>query len=134
MDRHTDTMLDMRHLQRAARTLAALPVDAFTKPAEVRSCWPEMIRGNYIEVDGTRRAGICRPTSQQIDEMDRILLCLADLSLSARRLLWARACQIRWRKLEMITGRSRSSLHRDVQHAMVQLQKIWQQQKNHLDK
>ena len=134
MDRHTDTMLDMRHLQRAARTLAALPVDAFTKPAGVRSCWPEMIRSNYIVVDGTRRAGICRPTSQQIDEMDRILLCLADLPLSARRLLWARACQIRWRKLEMITGRSRSSLHRDVQHAMVQLQKIWQQQKNHLDK
>jgi len=134
MDRHTDTMLDMRHLQRAARTLAALPVDAFTKPAGVRSCWPEMIRGNCIVVDGTRRAGICRPTSQQIDEMDRILLCLADLPLSARRLLWARACQIRWRKLEMITGRSRSSLHRDVQHAMVQLQKIWQQQKIHLDK
>jgi len=79
MDRHTDTMLDMRHLQRAARTLAALPVDAFTKPAGVRSCWPEMIRGNYIVVDGTRRAGICRPTSQQIDEMDRIFLCLADL-------------------------------------------------------
>jgi len=134
MDRHTDTMLDMRHLQRAARTLAALPVDAFTKPAGVRSCWQEMIRGNCIVVDGTRRAGICRLTSQQIDEMDRILLCLADLPLSARRLLWARACQIRWRKLEMITGRSRSSLHRDVQHAMVQLQKIWQQQKNHLDK
>jgi len=134
MDRHTDTMLDMRHLQRAARTLAALPVDAFTKPAGVRSCWPEMIRGNYIVIDGTRRAGVCRPTSQQIDEMDRIFLCLADLPLSARRLLWARACQIRWRKLEMITGRSRSSLHRDVQHAMVQLQKIWQQQKIHLDK
>jgi len=134
MDCHTDTMLDMRHLQRAARTLAALPVDGFTKPAGVRSCWPEMIWGNYIVVDGTRRAGVCQPTSQQIDEMDRILLCLADLPLPARRLLWARACQIRWRKLEMITGRSRSSLHRDVQQAMGQLQKIWRQQKNHLDK
>ncbi len=43
MDRHTDTMLDMRHLQRAARTLAALPVDAFTKPAGVRSCWPAVL-------------------------------------------------------------------------------------------
>jgi len=134
MDCQTDNMLDMRHLQQAARTLAALPVDGFTKPAGMRSCWPEMIRGNYIEVDGTRRNAACRPTSKQIDEMDRILSCLADLPLPARQLLWARACQIRWRKLEMITGRSRSSLHRDAQMALRQLQKIWQRQKNQLDK
>ena len=44
------------------------------------------------------------------------------------------ACRVRWQKLEIMTGRSRSSLHRDLQRALRQFQAIWQRRKNHLDK
>ena len=134
MDFHAETMLDMRHLQQAAQTLARLPSDGFTKSAGMRSPWPEMIRGNYIVIAGTRRNSQCRPTPQQIDEMDLVLDCLTDLPAPARRLLWARACRVRWHKLEIMTGRSRSSLHRDLQRALRQFQAIWKRRKNHLDK
>ena len=107
MDFHAETMLDMRHLQQAAQTLARLPSDGFTKPAGMRSPCPEMIRGNYIVIAGTRCNSQCRPTPQQIDEMDLVLDCLTDLPAPARRLLWARACRVRWHRLELMTGRSR---------------------------
>ena len=41
------------------------------------------------------------------------------------------ACRVRWHRLELMTGRSRSSLHRDLQRALCQFQEIWQRRKNH---
>ena len=118
MKQPVPSMQSMQLLRQAARTLAALPADAFTKPAAVRSVWPEMIRGSYIVITGTLKNSGSRPTLRQIDEMDNVLACLAGLDETARRLLWARACGVQWRKLEQMFGRSRTSLNRDLHAAL----------------
>ena len=83
-------------LERAVDTLARLPRDSGTLPAGVRSAWPEMIRGSWFAVSQTRCESRARPAPDAIDDLDRVARLLWRVEPHQRRLLWARACGVRW--------------------------------------
>jgi hypothetical protein len=105
-------------VKRAAITLRCLPVDSRLKPLGLRSAWPEMKREMAVIYGDTRRAEGPRPAPEAIDDMDRLLDGLAALPAAPRRLLWARANGVRWAQLCAMTGRSRTSLNRDLKAAL----------------
>ena len=113
---------DARHmaarLERAVDTLARLPRDSGTLPAGVRSAWPEMIRGSRFAVGQTRRESRACPAPEAIDDLDRVARLLWRVEPHQRRLLWARACGVRWAELCRRARRSRTTLTRDHRLAL----------------
>ena len=107
-----------RRLVRAVDTLARLPRDGGTLPAGVRSAWPEMIRGSRFAVSGTRRESRASPAPAAIDDLDVIARLLWRVAPHQRRLLWARACGVRWAELCRQSRRSRTTLTRDHRLAL----------------
>lgn len=78
-----------------------------------------------------------RPNPKAIDEMDEVFDQLARMVPSECRLLWARANGVRWARLVQFTGRSRSSLHRDLKRALAKFDRIAgkaNRAEKHLDK
>ena len=100
-------------LEQAVDTLARLPRDSATLPAGVRSAWPERIRGSRFAVSQTRRESRSCPTPAAIDDLDRIARLLWRVEPYQRRLVWARACGVRWAELCRQARRSRTTLTRD---------------------
>ena len=113
---------DARHmaarLERAVDTLARLPRDSGTLPAGVLSAWPEMIRGSRSTVGQTRRESRACPSPEAIDDLDRVARLLWRVEPHQRRLLWARACGVRWAELCRRARRSRTTLTRDHRLAL----------------
>ena len=105
-------------LARAVDTLARLPRDGGTLPAGVRSAWPEMIRGSRFAVSETRRESRASPAPEAIDDLDVIARLLWRVAPHQRRLLWARACGVRWAELCRRSRRSRTTLTRDHRLAL----------------
>lgn len=100
-------------LEEAADTLKRLP-RALLRPR--LSSWPEVVRDSASVFSGTdqlRRKPI-PPSPQAIDRMDRTLACLLSCDDEARRLVWARANRVSWRRLEDIDGRSHVTLRKIV--------------------
>ena len=108
-------------LQQAVDTLARLPRSAGALPAGVRSAWPEMIRDSRFAVSGTRRDLRDCPTPAAIDDLDRVAHLLWHVTPYQRRLLWARACGVRWAVLCRRARRSRTTLTRDHRLALAAL-------------
>lgn len=113
-----DEQVCFERVKRAARTLRQMPHDVRSRPAGLRSVWPEMKRELHIISSTTRRAAPLRATPAAIDDMDSVLTILAMMRPAARRLLWARANGVRWAALGAVSGRSRTSLNRDFQMAV----------------
>lgn len=107
-----------QQLKEAAWTLQSLPADPRSRPGGLRSAWPEMSRKSAVIYGGTRRNSGPRPAPKAIDEMDHVLDQLARMVPGERQILWARANGIKWSRLVQFTGRSRSSLHRDLKRAL----------------
>jgi hypothetical protein len=105
-------------LQQAAWTLQSLPADLQSRPARLRSAWPEMCRKTMLIYGQTRRNMGPRPSLKAIDEMNEMLDVLARMAPCERRLISARANGVRWLRLVHFTGRSRTSLHRDLKLAL----------------
>ena len=105
-------------LARAVDTLARLPRDGGTLPAGVRSAWLEMIRGSRFAVSETRRESRASPAPEAIDDLDVIARLLWRVAPHQRRLLWARACGVRWAELCRRSRRSRTTLTRDHRLAL----------------
>ena len=105
-------------LERAVDTLARLPRDSGTLPAGVRSALPEMIRGSRFAVSQTRRESRARPAPDAIDDLDRVARLIWRVEPHQRRLLWARACGVRWAELCRRARRSRTTLTRDHRLAL----------------
>lgn len=105
-------------LEQAVDTLARLPRNSATLPAGVRSAWPEMIRGSRFAVSQTRRESRSCPTPQAIDDLDRVARLLWRIEPHQRRLVWARACGVRWAELCRRARRSRTTLTRDHRLAL----------------
>ena len=105
-------------LQQAAWTLQSLPADLQSRPAGLRSAWPEMYRKTMVIYGQTRRNMGPRPSPKAIDEMNEMLDVLARMAPCERRLIWARANGVRWLRLVHFTERSRTSLHRDLKLAL----------------
>ena len=105
----------------AVDTLARLPRTAGTRPAGMRSAWPEMIRDSRFTIEATRRVTAARPSPKAIDDLDRLAMLLWQLPPHQRQLLWARACGVRWAELCHRHRRSRTTLNRDHRRALVAL-------------
>ncbi len=100
-----------QYLTEAADTLYRLPK---VNLSSRMSSWPEVVR-SAAEVamaapaTHTRRAA---PAPDAITRMDRVFTWLLPLSGEERRIVWARACGIAWRRLEDIDGRSHVTLRK----------------------
>ena len=108
-------------LVRAVDTLGRLPRTADTRPAGTRSAWPEMIRDSRFAIEATRDVLPARPSPAAIDDLDRLAMLLWQLPPHQRRLLWARACGVRWAELCHRHRRSRTTLNRDHRRALAAL-------------
>lgn len=100
-------------LREAADTLRRLP-RGLARPR--LSSWPEVVRDSAAllagDVGAHRRPS--PPAPQAIDRMDRTLAWLLACEEEERRLVWARAMGISWRRLEDMDGRSHVTLRKIV--------------------
>lgn len=100
-------------LREAADTLRRLP-RGLARPR--LSSWPEVVRDSASLLASSESA-VRRPSPpspQAIDRMDRTLEWLMACDEEARRLVWARAMGISWRRLEDMDGRSHVTLRKIV--------------------
>ncbi len=100
-------------LEEAAETLRRLPA-GLRRPR--LTSWPEVVRDSagLLAPSSDRRVRPAAPTPGAIDRMDRTLLWLLACDDEARRLVWARACRVPWRRLEDLDGRSHVTLRKIV--------------------
>lgn len=121
-DEDSKDLRDMAaRLARAVDTLGRLPRTADSRRVGARSAWPEMIRDSRFVIETTRRVSRARPAPEAIDDLDRLALLLWQLPPHQRRLLWARACGVRWAELFHRHRRSRTTLNRDHRRALAAL-------------
>ena len=78
------------------------------------TCWPDVAQDSarYWMAYGTESARVrpALPSPQELDRMDEALGWLLLLSSADRKLVWARASGVTWRKLEDLDGRSERTL------------------------
>jgi hypothetical protein len=121
-------------LEEAAETLRRLPGGLVRARL---SRWPDVVRDSAAHFDrdsGARRP--VPPSPRAIDRMDRTLTWLLACDDEARRLVWARANRIPWRKLEDIDGRSHVTLRKIVArgHDQIRVQIAMGENKKPTDK
>lgn len=100
-------------LEEAAETLRRLP-SALRRPR--LTSWPDVVRdaAGLLGPNSEGRTRPAAPSPAAIDRMDRALGWLLACDGEARRLVWARACGIPWRRLEDLDGRSHVTLRKIV--------------------
>lgn len=98
-----------RHLKEAADTLHRLP-RAYAKPR--LSAWPDVVRNSHSLESATGRTRPAAPSPAAIDRLDESLAWMFACDPEQRKIVWARACGVPWRKLEDIDGRSHVTLRR----------------------
>lgn len=98
-------------LREAADTLRRLP-RAVARPR--LSSWPAVVRDSAAVLVGAETGRRAPPPPQAIDRMDRTLGWLLSCDDEARRLVWARATGVSWRRLEDLDGRSHVTLRKIV--------------------
>ena len=97
-------------IKEAADTLKRLP-RGYVKPRV--TYWPEVVQSSVHSFGGARMANrLAAPSPRAIDRMERVLGWLFHCDDDARRIVWARACGVPWRRLEDIDGRSHVTLRK----------------------
>lgn len=96
-------------LKEAADTLRRMP-KAHAKPR--LSSWPDVVQNSLTQDLSGGRMRPAAPSPAAIDRLDRSLPWMFACSPEQRRIIWARACGVPWRKLEAIDGRSHVTLRR----------------------
>lgn len=110
-------------LKEAAQTLRRLPK---ARLSTSMTAWPDVVRQS-AEAYGYDRsfARPIPPRPDQITRMDEALPWLFTLEPEVRRVVWARASGVSWRRLEMMDGRSHTTLrkleNRGIQGILEQL-------------
>jgi hypothetical protein len=100
-------------LEEAAKTLVALKLTIRDIPSRQMVRWPEVVRGALDAYGFTpQRPRVAAPTPDAIDRADETVAWLLWMSVEQRRIVWARACKIAWRKLEDLDGRSHTTLRK----------------------
>jgi hypothetical protein len=86
--------------------------------------WPEVVRSSAELFMGEQFARNRLPAlPDAIDRMDEALVWLLSLNMEQRRIVWARACNIPWRRLEDIDGRSHVTLRKIYTEALLTIAK-----------
>lgn len=100
-------------LREAAQVLRGLSLGNRDFPARLAAAWPDVVRLG-MEAHGyvapSRRPA--QPTPAAVSRADEAVLWLLWLDDEARRVVWARASKIPWRRLEDMDGRSHTTLRR----------------------
>ncbi|MEQ8396518.1 DUF6362 family protein [Thalassobaculum sp.] len=109
-------------LEEAAETLRRLPA-GLRRPR--LTSWPEVVRdsSSLLAPPTEGRTRPAAPTPGAIDRMDEALMWLLACDGEARRLVWARACRVPWRKLEDLDGRSHVTLRKIVSRGHDQIRR-----------
>ena len=114
-------------LREAAQTQQALRLKRHSFPDGYTSVWPQVIHdtveaygweGDPWGLYGLRQPRLANPSPAKIDRMDEVLGWLLWLDGQARRLVWARACRIKWRYLERARKLSRQTLTKQHDEAL----------------
>jgi hypothetical protein len=100
-------------LEEAAKTLVALKLTIRDIPSRHMVRWPDVVRGSLDAYGFTaQRPRVAAPTPGAIDRADETVAWLLWMDAEQRRIVWARACKIAWRKLEDLDGRSHTTLRK----------------------
>ena len=112
------TLAEIRdRLEEAAKTLVALKLTVRDIPSRQLVRWPDVVRSALDAFgNGAARTRPPAPSPAAISRADETVAWLLWLTPEQRRITWARACRIPWRKLEDLDGRSHTTL-RKVQAA-----------------
>jgi hypothetical protein len=100
-------------LKEAATVLRALALGGRDRPAGMAAHWPDVVRQGF-EAYGREAVRLrpLAPTPAAISRADAAVLWLLWADDAGRRIAWARASGIPWRKLEDMDGRSHTTLRR----------------------
>jgi|SRR5882724_5546869 len=117
-------------LGEAASTLRRLPKPKHGSPAAMQAAWPDIVRRTFHDApkDLVMRAAV--PPAAMITAMDEALRWLLwDVEIE-RKILWARACRVSWRRLEDADGRSFMTLRKVHREALLTIAGQLSQPKN----
>jgi hypothetical protein len=100
-------------LKEAAAVLRALALGLRDRPAGLMAHWPDVVRQGF-EAYGydSVRLRPPAPSPAVVSRADAAVLWLLWLEDAPRRIVWARASGIPWRRLEDLDGRSHTTLRR----------------------
>jgi hypothetical protein len=100
-------------LKEAAGVLRALALGLRDRPAGLAARWPDVVRQGF-EAYGYESVRLRppMPSPAAVSRADAAVLWLLWLEDAPRRIAWARASGIPWRKLEDLDGRSHTTLRR----------------------
>lgn len=100
-------------LAEASTVLRAMAISCRDRPVGVVAHWPDVVRQGF-EAYGYApvRVRPPAPTPAAISRADAAVPWLLWLDATARRIVWARASGIPWRRLEDMDGRSHTTLRR----------------------
>jgi hypothetical protein len=100
-------------LKEAAAVLRALALGLRDRPAGLMAHWPDVVRQGF-EAYGYESVRLRppMPSPAAVSRADAAVLWLLWLDDAPRRIAWARASGIPWRRLEDLDGRSHTTLRR----------------------
>ena len=105
-----DESLVKAWLKEAADTLKRLP-PGYVKPRV--TYWPDVVQTSVYSFGHARLSTkLAAPSPRAIDRMDQVLVWLLACDNDSRRIVWARACGVPWRRLEDVDGRSHVTLRK----------------------
>ena len=108
-------------IKEAADTLRRLP-KGYAKPRV--TYWPDVVQTSIHSFGAARFENrLAAPSPRAIDRMERVLGWLFHCDDDARRIVWARACGVPWRRLEDIDGRSHVTLRKVADRGLRDIQR-----------
>lgn len=109
-------------LEEAVDTLKRLPSQSIK--AKLTS-WPDVVRNTaetYASIPNFIKPA--RPSPDAIDRLDMVLDGLIKLNTQERRIVWARASKISWRRLEQFENLSHTTLRKHHHSALEKLYRL----------
>ncbi|MCH8092939.1 MAG: hypothetical protein IIC57_11415, partial [Proteobacteria bacterium] len=100
-------------LEEAAETLKAQSLSIRDMPSGRVTAWPDVVHDAIVAYGyAPVRMRPAAPTPAKISRADEAVQWLFWLSDRERKIVWARACRISWRRLAAIDGRSHPTLRK----------------------
>ena len=100
-------------LEEAAETLKAQTLSIRDMPSSRVTAWPDVVHDAIVAYGyAPVRMRPAAPTPAKISRADEAVQWLFWLSDRERKIVWARACRIPWRRLAAMDGRSHTTLRK----------------------